>query len=235
MNKSKNIDLLLIVLLGWLFYLYGNLISQYVIPVTILIVVYYCIVSISYRLYGFLIFIAITFPILSFYLTYITFRHIDFDSLINLMDKNKLPLILYETLLLPGIFLGSSINFFSLTKEISLLKKNKWILFGLISVIVKRELIRRRYSMIMQNLYYRGINSKSFLGKYLNFGLWIIPLLVTTLIEGTESYEYNKMLKTNIRKYSTAKLKVKLTLLQKVLLYTFLFLFTLRLVLWSTT
>jgi len=46
---------------------------------------------------------------------------------------------------------------------------------------------------------------------------WIVPLIVTTLMEGAESYEYNRMLKTEIADYHPSRRTYHFSVPQKLI------------------
>ena len=192
--------------------------------------IYFAIISFAYKRYPFLQFLLITFMFLACYLSFINYFSLGVDEVIMALSKRSLPLFLYCNFLLPGVFFSYAANFYILTNEVSGMTKNK-VAYFIIPVLIKRELIVHRYNTILESLYTRGINTKSFINKYLLLPLWIVPLFITTLMEGVESYEYNRMLKVNILNYNPTHKKYYTSWWQKLSLFLIVCLFVLKIIL----
>lgn len=165
--------------------------------------------------------------LISLFFSYLNYRQIGILHILQSIQKQSLPIILYSFLLLPFIFLSYTFDFYLLIKEITSLSKNK-VFYFIAPVLIKRELIFHRFKKIMETFEAKGLNTKSYFSKYMLVSKWIIPLTITTLMEGVESYEYNKMLKANIFIFSPSKKSFFINRAQKIALSVIVILFILR-------
>lgn len=229
MKGSYNINLLIIVLSGYLFISYLHLIL-FLIPIVLTSALYFILVSLLLNKRGFAMFALLSLVFVSFYFSFLTYKKISPQLILLSLQKETLPIFLYSFLLLPLVFLSYTIDFYLLTNEIASLNKNK-IVYFVIPVLIKRELIFHRFRKIMETFEAKGLNTKSFFSKYYLASKWIVPLAITTLMEGVESYEFNKMLRTNIFNYSPSNKVFYFSIKQKVILVIIVLLFILRILL----
>ncbi len=209
--RVSNFILIVIVLIGYLISFVvtlANRIFELNVPIIVLSVTYYLIFSIIYKKYRLLSFLSLTFVLLSLYLSFIRNNSLSLFEIISVYKSLSLPVFLYTNILLPMAFLSYTFDFFQLTREISSHKKFFFFRY-LIPILIKRELILKRYFIMIDRLQTRGINSEKSFVRFFRMDYWMIPLITTTIIEGIESYEYNSMLNTDIMKYDN-KLGVSL-------------------------
>jgi hypothetical protein len=201
--KVSNYFLLIIVLVGYVFYFIAiavNKLFDASIPCIIISVLYYSLFSIVFKKYRLLSFLLITFVLLSLYLSFVHSKVISLSEILNVYNSRSLPISLYTIVLLPMAFLSYTFDFFQFTREVSSFEKFSIFRF-LIPILIKRELILKRYAILIDRLQSRGINSENSIVRFFRIDLWVIPLITTTLIEGIESYEYNLMLNADIMGY----------------------------------
>lgn len=200
--KSNN-TLIQIVLFGYVLYLLIALISkiyQLDIPTILIIIVYYSIFSALYKKYRLFLFIISTFILLSIFLLFIQTKSLNLIEIIEIYRGFKLPFILYMNVLLPMVFLSYTFDFYQFIREIATNEKLAYVQF-LVPILIKRELVQRRYNILINRLQTRGINSENLLVRFFSLDLWVLPLITTGLMEGVESFEYNLMLNVDISKY----------------------------------
>lgn len=201
MNKCYNLKLVNLILFGYLIILilpYFKEILLFNISTLQIVFIFYLVVSLILRKYSFSRFIIITYFLLICYLSYINYKSIALDNLWSAMYLDILVVRMYSFVLIPFVFFGWNGDFYSLPYELSTFTKSK-VLFIIIPLLVKKELILKRNEEIMDCLYSKGINVRAFMGKQINILKWIIPLGITTIQEGTETSEYNRMLNADFR------------------------------------
>jgi len=200
-NKFNNYQVVLIFLFGILFVIYTSIFLEWkniTIPYTILTVSYFFIFSFLSKKYSYAFFLCLSLIFISIYFSVIGCGILSFKCSLDGLKSFHFPVLSYNFLLVPISFLGISLNYYNLSKEWSRLFKIP-VLGYLIAILIKKELINHRYGIIMEAFYARGLNTRSILNKYKLMPKWIIPLVVTTLMEGLESHDYNVMLKTDVR------------------------------------
>ena len=234
LKESSNVNLLIVVMFFYLLICYSNLPSEIigiVIPMIVVSVLYFFIACLIYRCFHFLVLMFIPFFFLVIFLSFKNTGTISMSSIHSQFIQRSLPTILYSLLLIPFVFLGITLDFYALPYETRGILK-RVIATTIMPILLRRELLKRRFHQIQESLYSRGINSKAFLGKYRTLRFWMIPLVVTMLFEGAHSGEYNEMLKTNIAHYTSSQKIFYINFKQKALI-SFLFLaFVLRGIIW---
>lgn len=201
---KSNIDVIIVVLLGYLIYQNGEHIFELInikIPSVLLVFIFYLLVTLMLKKLSFLFFISFSFLFLTGYFSVITYGKISFENVLLALDSNRFAIKGYALLLLPFLFIGFMLDFFNFSKWLSKIKYGKTIIIWIIPVLLKKEIIFSRFNILMDSFEARGIDSKHPLKKILLIHKWIIPLMITTIMEGVDSYQYNKMLMTNINCY----------------------------------
>jgi len=215
MKKSLNILVISAVLWGGILLNIAPLCGINL-PPLILTTIYYLVLAFAFRKVQFVSFLLLSFTFISFYFCFISFIQINPSLLWQTWQSDTWAIKLYISLLLPLTFLSFTINFFALPYELVSLQ-GKIFLF-VIPILLKRELILKRFEKILEALNARGLETKTTWQKYRLMPLWIVPLVTTTILEGIESYQYNEMLHTNIASFQPRQNPYALAWWQKTLL-----------------
>jgi len=215
-KSSPNLTLMNFVVLFYVLVSASKLLTRYAVAPHILIaVVYFGILSFIYNRRDYFVLVCTSFLFLTFFFSFLEFRHFGWQFFWNTWLLHKTALYLYTFLLLPSLFLTYTLNFFQLSTDMGAWSKKGLFRF-FIPVIVKKELIVHRYKNIMDALWERGYDTTKMLKRLQLLYLWMVPLIVTTLMEGVESYEYNQMLNSDITLYVPKRNLYKVSPLQKV-------------------
>lgn len=167
------------------------------IPPVLVTAFYFALVSTIYRKMGNVYFIFVSLLFLTVYFTVISGNAFTLEGIAGSLGSNrKLPILLYSLVILPASFIGGYIDVFSLAKN-SGRAGHIWLKY-LVPVLIKRELVLKRHKEVMEAFYAKGYNTHRRWVRYKLAGKWIIPVVITTLMEGVESYEYNLMLNHDI-------------------------------------
>jgi len=217
MKTSPNITLVNLVLLNYvLVCLNGTVLTQYFeLPSILLTIVFFFLLALIYRIYSYILFIAVSFSFLSVFFAYLEHHTLAGEAIYQTWMMHLLTINLYYLVLIPCLFLTYTLNFYLLAEEISGMGNGKIARYS-VPVLVKRELILHRYRQLLFSFESKGHDTQSAWGRLRNMHLWMVPLIITTLIEGVESYEYNKMLGTDISKYVPVKRIYYISVRQKI-------------------
>ncbi len=215
-KSSPNLTLINLALLFYVLVSASKLLMRYaIVPHILIAAVYFGILSLIYNRREYLVLVCTSFLFLTFFFSFLEFRQFGWPSFWKTWLLHKPALYLYAFLLLPSLFLTYTLNFFQISTDMG-----SWSRRGLfrffIPVIVKKELIVHRYKNIMAALWERGYDTTKAIKRLQLLYLWMIPLIITTLIEGVESYEYNQMLNAEITRYVPRKNLYRASMLQKV-------------------
>lgn len=233
-KANYNLSLIIVLLYGHLLNLYIGPLSDLFgiqIPFLTVSIVYYSLFSLVYRRWGFLSFIILSSLIIVNFLAFVFYKQISLQSVQLALNQRILATVMFSYVLLPFVFLSWTLDVYSLPFEIVSLTQKR-IFYFIIPVLSKRELIKHRFRAIQDSLYSRGVQTRSFWGKYLTLFKWSVPLFVTTLFEGVEASDLNKMLATNIRAYHPSRRIYYRNRTQKALLTIFFIALVLRGWLW---
>ena len=162
--------------------------------------VYMSIFSITFNLRSAFLLILTTFIFLVGFFSFMTFGSFQISDFNNTLYLNVFAIKFYYLFLAPFAFFGSGLNYFELVKYFGRNGGNSLSKF-LIPILIKKELIASRYKEILFAMKTRGFEVDSRFSQVKLLPNWIVPLIVTTIMEGVESYDYNRMLKTKITKY----------------------------------
>jgi len=185
---------------------------------------YFSIGSIAYRRLNFLTLILVTSAFLLSFFSYKDSGCVSFQTILSVLNSRVWPVRLYSLVLVPFTFLGICLDFYSIPYETKgMLRQVVFLL--VMPILMRRELIKQRYSKILECLYSRGVECQSFIRKRITVYLWIVPLTITTLMEGVESTEYNRMLHTDIMHYEPTRRVAYATRRQKFWFFIILLLF----------
>jgi hypothetical protein len=231
-KSSPNLSVINLVFLFYVLTLAGHYTHRYfIIPNILIAIIYFGMLSVIYQRKDYLLFAFTSFTFLSCFFSFLGFRQINWQSLWQTWFLHKTALYLYTFLLLPSLFLTYTLNFFRLSTEIGPWSR-KGILRFFLPVLVKKELIVHRYRNIMEALWERGYDTTKMSKRMLLLPRWMIPLIITTLLEGVESYDYNQMLRSDVSIYSPKRSLYQPSFFQKavssVLLVAILILILLR-------
>lgn len=227
---SHNVGVLLALLYGYVLQAHLPILSGALgvaVPVLFVTVAYYLACSAVYRKRDFAFLLLISTTFISLFFAYLTFGQVGWSEVVASQGEGWFAITLYSTLFVPFVFFAFVADFYKLAQEIASVTKAR-AFYLVVPVLVKRELITHRFAVVMDALEARGVDTKAWYRKYLLLPMWIVPLTITTLMEGVESYEYNRMLKTDILAYSPSRNRLRVSLPQRALLAVGLLLLTLR-------
>lgn len=225
----KNITLFLIVILGVILGMFTKYINQILFfPISSMIFTfgYFFILSFILHKYRFVFALFITFLFLLVFLSLFYYSSISSTIIVSLLYACHLPIVLFAYVLVPFSFLAISADYYSAVNYLP-----PYLGRGvIIPILLKRELIRERYQIIIKSLYARGvfISGLSHLFKII---YWLFPLSRTTIMEGVETYDYNIMLGSNIRYYKPKKEKIKLSFIDLFLILMIIFMLFIKILL----
>ncbi|MBK7957238.1 MAG: hypothetical protein IPK03_03470 [Bacteroidetes bacterium] len=226
-----NIDKIIVYLFGYasLFCLpIVNSIFYTHLPPLIFISIYFMVFSILSNCKKYAGVVAISFVFISTYLYLTNLNSIQitsFKNIYNILTVSNNAGLTYTYILLPFGYLSASLNFYQLNLEVSSIFPNN-SLKKIIPILAKRELIFERFNMIVFAFNSRGIETRGFITSLLILKKILVPLIITTLFEGVESYDYNKMLNTNIEQFKPNFYKMKIKVYQTILMIIFALLLT---------
>ncbi len=232
-KNTTNFQILLVFLLGYFTVIYATIFFEIIntyIPYTIITFSYFFLAAILLKKYAFAFFLCISLFFISIYFSVLECGMFSFDCFLTGLNSYRFAILAYNFLLIPISFLGISIDYFALSKELQGVFKIP-ILGYMIAILIKKNLITHRYETIMNAFHARGLNTKSFWNRYTLMPKWVIPLVVTTLMEGLESHDYNVMLKTDVKHLNVAK-KRNIKMYQYVFTATLLLLIIAGIFLW---
>jgi hypothetical protein len=220
MKSSPNLTIANLILLGYVIMLLNKqvFLSQFHFPDLLIVVIYFSLLAICCKVKEYLLFVFTSFSFLTLFFTYLSFKQISWETIWTTWHSGKRAMILYAYLLLPCLFMTYTINFYLLSEELGRIGKKGMFRF-FIPVLIKRELIFSRHRKIMEAMWIRGHDTEGTFNKLRLAPSWIVPLIVTTLMEGAESYEYNQMLKTQITKYYPSRRTYHFSMTQKLICF----------------
>jgi hypothetical protein len=208
-----------------------HMIPAYIFPSLLIGLVFFGVSALLLQKKDYLFLILSSFTFLTFYFAIIKSDGLNLHSIWLTWLLNIMAIKLYYLLLLPALFFTNSLDFFLLAKDLGKVGKMGYLRY-FIPILIKRELILHRYNKIMETLWMKGYNSRGMFGRLSLLHMWMIPLIVTTILEGAESYEYNQMLQTKIADYTPTYQTHYISKRQKVL-FTFLMLCLISFITWS--
>lgn len=190
--------------------IYATILFEFIdvyLPYTIFTFSFFFLAALLFKKYAFAFFLCISLFFISIYFSVLECGMFSLDCFFTGLNSYRFAILAYNFLLIPISFLGISIDYFTLSKELRGVFKVP-VLGYMIAILIKKNLITHRYETIMSAFYARGLNTKSFLNRYVLMPKWVVPLVVTTLMEGLESHDYNVMLKTDVKHLNVAKKRI---------------------------
>jgi hypothetical protein len=223
MKSSPNLTIANFILFGYVLMLLN---SQYLSPIfhfpnLLVAVIYYSLLAVIYKKQEYLAFVFSSFIFLILFFAFIVFKRVSWETIRQTLYLGNRAMILYAYLLLPCMFMTYTMNFYLLSEELGRAGK-KGLLRFFIPVLIKRELIFSRYNKIIEAFRIRGYKTETAFHKFRLLPSWIVPLIVTTLMEGAESYEYNRMLGTQIADYQPSRRAYHFSTTQKLICFLLL-------------
>ena len=217
MKKSPNVWIVVCIFWGFILLNIAKIVHS-PLPPLVVCTGYYLLMAFVFHKIQFASFLVVSFVFISFYFCFIIFKQISLPFLWETWQSEVWAIRLYISLLLPLTFLSFTANFFALPYELVSVR-GKLFLF-VIPILLKRELILKRFDKILEALYTKGLETRTIIQKYRLMPLWIVPLVTTTIMEGLESYQYNEMLKTKIESFSPKQNPYKISVWQKIAFFT---------------